>query len=138
MSMKPAALALVAAAVLPVGCGSQSSPETAAQHVTLGWHDKGRSLSIARGSIVVLKLDSVYWRVQGSSDRDVVSPTGQIEQKPAPSGTCVAGGGCGTTTARFRAVGAGTAHLRAARSSCGEVLRCTGGRGRYDVTIRVS
>jgi hypothetical protein len=138
--MTAAALLGVAALALPAACGSRSggSTVTGGQRVTVTWHDKGRTVSVTAGTPLVLRLNNVAWEIRGSSNSDVVRQTGAVRHKPAPPGTCPAGVGCGRVIARFRAVGPGTAHLRASRSSCGEVLRCTRGRGRYDVTIRVS
>ena len=53
-------------------------------------------------------------------------------------GNCPPGFGCGSVTAPFKAVGGGTAHIRATRTNCGEALKCSRSQGRYDVTIRVS
>ncbi|MGZ4438811.1 MAG: hypothetical protein ACXVZN_00380 [Gaiellaceae bacterium] len=117
-------------------CGS-SGPAAHGSAVTLGWSDKGHTVSVDRGARVVVELHNTYWRIRGSSDPSVVRQTGAQRTAPAPPGRCIAGVGCGTVSASFRAVGRGTAHLRASRTTCGEARVCTGGQGRYDVTIRV-
>jgi hypothetical protein len=117
-------------------CGS-SSPAVHGSAVTLGWGDKGRTVSVERGARILLELHNTYWRIRGSSDSAVVRQTGPERLAPGPPGKCLPGVGCGTVTASFRAVGPGTAHLRAGRTTCGEARVCTGGQGRYDVAIRV-
>jgi hypothetical protein len=127
--------ALLLAAVS--ACGSEAATGTTApvaRGVTLTWRDKGHTIHVLRGAPLLLKLNSTYWRVDGSSAPSVVRQTGKVTRRP---GHCPPGVGCGTVTAPFKAVGKGTAHLRAHRSNCGEALRCTAGRGRYDVTISV-
>lgn len=117
-------------------CGS-SGPAAHGTAVTLGWGDKGHTVTVARGARVVVQLNNTYWRIRGSADPAVVRETGRERVAPAKPGTCLPGVGCGTVTASFRAVGRGTTHLRAGRGTCGEARTCTGGQGRYDVTIRV-
>jgi hypothetical protein len=137
---------LVALAVLavpfPAACGSTGSTGTTTasggQERTVSWADKGHTVRVARGARILLKLKNTYWEFQGSSAPDVVRQIGREQTSPAPQGSCLPGIGCGTVTASFQAAGPGTAHLRAHRSTCGEALACTGGRGRYDVVIRVS
>lgn len=46
--------------------------------------------------------------------------------------------GCGTTSALFKAVKAGTATVSANRVSCGEARRCVGAEGQYQLTVVVS
>jgi hypothetical protein len=134
-------VAAIAALVLSSACGSAASTGTTSANagfgVTLTWSDKGHTVRVAKGTKILLKLKNTYWKVRGSSNAKVVRQTGAAKVRPAPPGQCVAGVGCGTVTAPFKAVGSGTAHIRAARSTCGEALSCSPGRGRYDVTIVV-
>ena len=133
-------LASIAALVLSSACGSAASTgatSPAARGVRLTWSDKGHTIRVAKGTKILLKLKNTYWKVRGSSNANVVRETGAPKIRPAPPGTCVPGVGCGTVTAPFKAVGSGTAHIRASRSLCGETLQCSDGRGRYDVTIVV-
>jgi len=131
------ALPVTLATILLSSCGSSSSTAHGST-VRLGWGDKGRTVTVAKGARVVVALHSTYWRIRGSSDPAVVRQTGRERIAPARQGTCLPGVGCGTVTASFRAVGRGTANLRAGRTTCGEARACTGGQGRYVVTIHVS
>jgi hypothetical protein len=113
-------------------CGSASS--SLGSGVTLTWQDKGHTIKVARGTPIVVKLKSLYWHQFRSSNLGVVRLAGKVTRKP---GDCPPGFGCGTVKAPFKAVGSGSAHLRANRTSCGEALPCSKSQGRYDVTIRV-
>jgi hypothetical protein len=115
-------------------CGSAGSTFLGNQ-VTLTWQEKGHTVRVTRGTRIVVKLESLYWHHFRSSNRGVVRLAGKVTLKP---GDCPPGVGCGTVRAPFKAVGDGSAHLRASRTSCGEALPCSKSRGRYDVTIRVS
>ena len=114
-------------------CGSASS--SLGHTVTLTWQNKGHTVKVSRGTRIVVKLKSLYWHNFRSSSRGVVRRTGTVTRKP---GDCPPGVGCGTVVASFKAVGSGTAHVRANRSNCGEAFKCSPGQSRYDVTIRVS
>ena len=133
----PRGLGVVTLATFALSACGSSAPAVRGSAVTLGWGDKGRTVSVARGERVVVELRNTYWRIRGSSDPSVVRQTGPEHHAPAPAGKCVPGQGCGTVSAPFRAVGRGTAHLSAGRKTCGEARLCTGGQGRYEVTIRV-
>jgi hypothetical protein len=139
----PRVLALAMLAVpFPAACGSTGATGTTTaaggHRATVGWADKGHTVRVSQGTRILLKLKNTYWEIQGSSAPDVVRQLGSERKTAPPQGSCLPGIGCGTVTASFQAVGPGTAHLRAHRSSCGEALACTGGQGRYDVVIRVS
>jgi hypothetical protein len=121
-------------AVALCACGSAGSTFLGHQ-VTLTWQNKGHTVKVARGTRIVVKLKSLYWHQFRSSNRGVVRLAGKVTRK---EGDCPPGVGCGTVKAPFKAVGSGSAHLRANRTSCGEALPCTKSQGRYDVTIRVS
>ena len=133
----PRGLGVVTLATFALSACSSSGPAVHRSAVTLGWGDKSRTVSVARGARVVLVLHNTYWRIRGSPDPSVVRQTGPERHAPAPVGKCVPGEGCGTVSASFRAVGRGTTHLRAGRKTCGEARLCTGDQGRYQVTIRV-
>jgi hypothetical protein len=102
--------------------------------VTLTWQEKGHTIKVSQGTRIVVKLKSLYWHRFRSSNRGVVRLAGKVTRV---EGNCPPGIGCGTVKAPFKAVGVGTAHLRANRTSCGEALPCSKSQGRYDVTIRV-
>jgi hypothetical protein len=125
---------LVVLTVALCACGSAGSMFLGTQ-VTLTWQDKGHTVRVTRGTRIVVKLKSLYWHRFRSSNRGVVRLAGKVMRK---SGDCPPGFGCGTVKAPFKAVGGGSAHLRANRTSCGEALPCSKSQGRYGVTIRVS
>jgi type IV pilus biogenesis protein CpaD/CtpE len=88
------------------------------------------------GQVVQLSLPSTYWSDPVSSMTNIVANDGPVSR--VASGRCPIGGGCGTVSARFRAVSAGTAQLRAQRSSCGEALPCRPSQRQFTVTILAS
>jgi hypothetical protein len=131
----PRCIGLVTVLALALcACGSAGSTSLGHQ-VTLTWQNKGHTVKVARGTQIVVKLKSLYWHQFRSSNRTVVRLDGKVTRKP---GDCPPGFGCGTVKAPFKAIGSGSAHLRASRTSCGEALPCSKSQGRYDVTIRVS
>jgi hypothetical protein len=113
-------------------CGSASS--SVGSTLTLTWQDKGHTVKVSQGTRIVVKLKSLYWQRFRSSNRGVVRLAGKVTRV---EGTCPPGVGCGTVKAPFKAVGGGSAHLLANRTSCGEALPCSKSQGRYAVTIRV-
>jgi hypothetical protein len=137
MPRRLGAVTLATLALSACGSSGPSGPVVHGSAVRLGWGDKGHTVSVARGARVVVALHNTYWRIRGSSDPSVVRQTVGQRTAPAAPNTCLPGVGCGTVTASFRAVAPGTTHLRADRRSCGEARTCTGGQGRYLVTIRV-
>lgn len=88
------------------------------------------------GQVVQLSLSGTYWSDPVSSMTNIVASDGPVSR--VASGRCPIGGGCGTVSARFRATRAGTAQLRAQRSSCGEALACSPSQRQFTVTIVVS
>jgi hypothetical protein len=125
-------LSVAAAVAVVCACGTAD-----ASHVrTVSERDKGTTIAVARGTHLRLVLHNTYWQIAKPSDTTVVRPDGRPEV--APGRHCLPGVGCGTVVERFIAVGTGRAQLRAHRTTCGEALRCTGGRGRYSVTIHVT
>jgi hypothetical protein len=130
---------VIALGVGLVGCGAspgtQSGPPAAALTVTQS--DNGGSVALHVGQSLVVQLDSTYWMVSGSSEPAVLAPDGSVQVVPSPGG-CVPGQGCGTVTADFKGVQAGSAVVTASRRSCGEALPCAGGQGTFSVAVRVS
>jgi hypothetical protein len=131
-----AALALLAACssspAAPVHTGPSTQP---AGSTTIGFTDKGRTITVAAGAQVVVTLDSTYWNFEPLSSKAVV-----VASRPtyrAAGGHPVPGSGAGTVREVLRAVGAGTATITAQRSSCGEAMRCVGGLGTFQVTVVV-
>lgn len=151
---------LAVVGVLAVGCGAgggqagggAAAPPTAkasarpsqpplfeappgAETLTLRDQDNGRSVSIAQGARLTVVLGSTSWAFQGSSNTAVVRQVGDPLVKPG--GTCPAGGGCGTASQTYEAVGTGQAQITATRTSCGDAGACTPEQANYRVTITV-
>lgn len=99
--------------------------------------DNGRSMVVRVGSNVTLVLHNTYWQISKSSDPAVLALVSGPDYSGAGSISCVPGTGCGTVTTVFRAVAPGQATVTASRTSCGEVLACTGTAGAYRVTFVV-
>lgn len=135
-----AALALLAACssspAAPVHTGTSTGTSTgSAGSTTIGFPDKGRTITVAAGSQVVVTLDSTYWNFEPLPSRTLV-----VASRPtyrAAGGHPVPGSGAGSVREVLRAVGAGTATITAQRSSCGEAMRCVGGLGTFQVTVVV-
>ncbi|MER7674545.1 hypothetical protein ABTY61_39630 [Kitasatospora sp. NPDC096128] len=145
---RPIALALGCAAALLAlaGCGSThttaaaSAPTATAlttpAAVTADEKADRTTVKVAVGATVSVELHATYWSAATSSAPDVLSPAGAPTTVPSPS--CRPGGGCGTVTTSFTARTAGTAHLTASRTVCGEALNCSPDQRIYDVTIEVT
>jgi hypothetical protein len=131
---------LLATTVLALcACGSASASGTATGNgsVSVTEHNKGQTVTVARGTRIVLRLHSTYWRLRGSSNPAVVRQTGAQQIHAVLPPKCLPGAGCGTVSAPFEAIHAGRALLRAARTTCGEALRCAPAQQRYSVVIVV-
>ncbi|HZC29872.1 MAG TPA: hypothetical protein VE261_00025, partial [Gaiellaceae bacterium] len=90
------------------------------------------------GARIRLVLHNTYWQLRAPTDPAVLRERTPPTVAPAKPGRCVPGAGCGTISAAFVAARPGRAQLRASRTTCGEVLRCTGGHGRFRVEVRVT
>jgi hypothetical protein len=133
-SVSPASVsAPPASPVVPLHTPPTNGPRT----LVVGDQDNGHAVSVRAGERLQLVLTSTYWRVDGSSDPNVLRPAGQPAVSPQVTG-CVPGAGCGTVTALFDAVAPGRADVSAKRTSCGEALSCTGNLGFYRVTVMVT
>jgi len=117
------------------GSGSTPSPRPAAA-ITAADAANGHTVTLHVGDSLTVTLHSTYWGFAESSNSVVLVSDGVPAVSPSPSG-CVPGQGCGTVVAAFDANAVGTAVVRAARTTCGEALRCTGGAGSYHLTVKV-
>jgi hypothetical protein len=97
--------------------------------------DKG-TVTLRRGQQLRVVLHSTYWQFQKAPNPSVLRLERAPKVRPRLSG-CVPGEGCGTVTATYLAAARGSSTVRAARSSCGEAMGCTGDNGRYTVRIVV-
>src|SRR5258708_40049 len=77
---------------------------SAPSHVDLTDSDDGHTVSVARGGSVTVVLHSTYWQIKAPSNPSVLQEQGSPVVAPTMQG-CVPGGGCGTVTAQFKAVG---------------------------------
>jgi hypothetical protein len=106
--------------------------------VQVGDKDNGMTVRVRIGSTVVVVLNSTYWGFASPSNGAVVRQVGGVTTVPAPIGTCVVGGGCGTVSATYQAVAVGQSEISASRTTCGEALQCTGGAGSYSLQVVVT
>lgn len=120
--------------VVPVSSPASAAPLAGSQITET---DNGHTLRVHVGADLKLILHNTYWQIAGSSSTAVLAPLGAAVYSGAGMISCVPGSGCGTVTQVFRAAGLGEATLTASRTSCGEVLQCTGTAGSYKVTIVV-
>jgi hypothetical protein len=97
----------------------------------------GSKTTVRVGQTLTVSLSSTYWVFGGSSDPAVLKDIGG-QVTPAPRGTCVPGGGCGTSSESFKAIAPGQAEVTASRTSCGEAMRCTGDAGSFKLEVTVS
>jgi hypothetical protein len=124
------------AALVAVTCGSSGPPP--AHEYEAGDAQDGTPMSVHAGDSIRVTLASTAWTFNGTSDPTVVQQVGVQVTSPAPAGTCVAGAGCGTTTAVFRAIKRGKSTIQANRVSCGEARVCVGPEGTYTLAVVVA
>lgn len=121
--------------------GSSSMPEVTGSpppgSATVTDRAKGHTIRLRLGEALRVVLSSTYWTFHDSSDTAVLRLMGSPQVRPQPSG-CVAGGGCGTATATYRAKAAGRAQVIATRKSCGEAMGCTAASGRFVLYVVVA
>ena len=126
-------VAMLACVVAACGSSAHRTP----QEYAAGVAQDRLTIKVHVGDTVRVTLDSTEWTFSGSSDAAVLLQDGQQAVSPAPPETCVPGEGCGTTSAVFRALRAGTATVDASRVSCGEARVCVGAEGKYELTVVV-
>jgi hypothetical protein len=146
-----AAMVLACGGLVLAGCaaGTQSGSQpiaitttvsTGAHAVTATDADNGHTITIADGGVLTVRLASTYWRfgtdTSGAALRADGPPT--TAAMPTTATKCVPGQGCGTVTAVFQAVAPGKAVVTASRTTCGEAMACTSGKGAYQLTVMVN
>lgn len=99
--------------------------------------DNGRTVTLAVGDHLVVRLASTYWRFAGSTTAVLRSVGQPAVAASAPGVGCVPGGGCGTVTATYLAVASGDTVVAADRTTCGEARGCTGTQGTYRLHVLV-
>ncbi len=132
--MRPWLLAILACAI--VGCGASGHP--AVREFVATDAQNGQTIKVHAGDTVRVTLGSTAWTISGSSDSTVLEQEGLQAVSPAPFGACYPGENCGTESAVYRAIKAGTATVDASRVSCGEARMCVGPERTYQVTVVVT
>lgn len=141
--MRTIAVTIAALALVIAGCASSggragaggaggTAVSTPPRKIELGFNAKGRTLTAHPNDVIEVRLRSTYWRFD-PVDGGVLS-RGKFVSRPehGPPGV-----GAGTMVATFRALKSGTAHVSAARASCGEAMRCVGGQNSFTLTVVV-
>jgi hypothetical protein len=100
--------------------------------------NNGGTIVVVKGSTIQVVLSSIYWKFPTAPNPAVLQPLGDPVIAPAPVGSCVPGGGCGTVSVTYQVVGGGHATISASRTTCGEALACTGTEGSYSVLVNVA
>lgn len=101
--------------------------------VVLGFSAKGSTVTLRPNEVLEVVLRSTYWQFRPVTGG--VLSRGTFVTRPEHSH--VMGSGAGTAAATFRALKPGTAHVVAARQSCGEAMRCLGGQGSFTLVVVV-
>lgn len=124
----------------PAGSGpptAASSPYSSTLTVAFTEADNNGSVVVHPGTIVEVTLSSTYWTFAPVSAPKVLTQSAPRVHPAAPGVHSVPGSGKGTVQETFRARGAGTAVITAARTSCGEAMRCSPAQTAYRITITV-
>ena len=139
-------LAVVLVGIAAAACGSSTAPSARAtlvarpasglDPVLASERADHRVITLHRGQQLEVRLHSTYWHFR-TPTAGVLSTLGPPVYAPLPLGRCLPGAGCGTVTARFRAVRPGRATVTARRSSCGEAIACLRGAGRFILRVNV-
>jgi len=114
-----------------------SSTKIAAGVLTLSEAENGGAFKVRLGDSVTVVLHSTYWSMRAPSNPAVLRSKGPPIIAPHPQG-CVAGQGCGTLVARYRADAVGQSQLTAHRETCGEAMRCAPDQSVWRATVTVS
>jgi hypothetical protein len=103
-------------------------------HVGDRWNGKAVTLHV--GDVLSATLGSTYWMF-GPTPSNLAADGPMTTHVGGSSCPRFPGSGCGWVQRQYQATRAGSAVLSASRTSCGEALRCTGGAGRWRLTVRV-
>jgi hypothetical protein len=135
MSVRVRTGAVIALTVLALaGCAGTTGGGD--RPVAVDEKDNGQTITVVPGATVEVVLHSTYWSFAPLTGNGVLRSEGTPSVAASrPGQGCVPGGGCGTVTATFTAVGAGTADVRASRTSCGEAMAC--GPDQASFTVRI-
>jgi hypothetical protein len=137
MSARRAPIALALLFVL-FGCASGGTGHAATTPLPIAHaSDKqdGGKITLRTGQKLRIVLHSTYWELKATSDPAVLRRVGAPVVNPKSG--CVPGQGCGNVTVTYVAKSVGSAVVTAERTSCGEAMGCTGGAGRFTLTVLV-
>jgi hypothetical protein len=108
---------------------------THAHHTVVVDEHTSQTVTVHKGDRVRLVLHSTYWTIDPAHG-SALRTAGAQKTEPRLAG-CIPGGGCGTATRTFVARALGRGKISAARTTCGEALRCIGDQGSFELTVRV-
>lgn len=128
------------AAVIAIGLSIPSltgmKSGSAGPTVTVSSSDRLSHVTLFKGGHLVVTMKSTYWKIRrpsGHALRPLGSPvTHSMFNCHQPPGS-----GCGTVVESFVAIASGTSVISAARSSCGEALRCSAANASWSESVRV-
>jgi len=112
------------------------TPTTASGLLTVDETMNGRSITLKRGMMLTIVLHSTYWTISTETSSNVLVLVDGPKTEPAAD--CVAGGGCGTVTAAYRASADGDTEVKATRTLCGEALKCSPDQALFTVSVTVT
>ncbi len=126
-------VAATACGAVPAASGP---PGSGSRAVIVSDMDSARTVTLHVGDHLSVALHGTYWTFAASSNSSVLRAAGAPTLSP-PASRCVPGQGCGTVTAAFTAVTAGTAVIDASRVVCGEALQCAPADRSYSLKVIV-
>ena len=97
----------------------------------------GQTITVHRGQSLHVVLYSTYWTIDGGHNRSVRTTGEQQFVGDTHSPGCRPGSGCGQVSRNFLATSPGVGTLTAARTTCGEALRCSPEKSAWKLTVRV-
>ena len=133
--MKAAGL-IASAALLSMamtGTAGAASPSS----LNVDNRNNGQTITVHQGQRLHVVLYSTYWTINGGHNQAVRVVSAQQFFPDNRSAGCHAGSGCGYVSRDFLATSPGSATLTAARTTCGEALRCAPSQSSWTLTVRV-
>ncbi len=131
------AIALLAAGCAGAPLGTPTSTSQVAPTIHLTGEENGSVVHAPTGDLVVVTLEGTSWQFDAPSTDVLVAVGTPRIAVGAECSSAVVGSTCGTITATFHAVKAGTSVITAHRFVCGEAMRCTGSNGSYLTTVKI-
>ena len=123
----------------PTTVGTGPTTTGPAQSLAVGIEHNGGSVTLGRGELLTVALDSTYWELSVAPSPGPLSVVSNTVEPGGPGcASAVVGSGCGTARLVLRAQSGGTATVSGHRSSCGEALRCQPGQDAYELRVVVS